>query len=230
MPEEHNRVLTDHCADLLFCPTQTAVENLRQEGVTRGVHEVGDPMYDAVLMFSQKATEHSRILHDLSLEKGCYLLLTIHRAYNTDDPQTLKAILSALGSVGETIVFPVHPRTRQKLKDYDLLADISAHKNLMLIDPIDYLDMLILEQNARMILTDSGGVQKEAFFFAVPCLTLRPETEWVETVNSGWNILVDIDEKRISAGLRHSFPAADQRPEMFGNGHSAVAIARILGE
>lgn len=229
MPEEHNRVLTDHCADLLFCPTKTAVENLAAEGLTRGVHEVGDPMYDAVLMFSQKARERSTILQKLGLKNGCYLLGTIHRAYNTDDPQILKAIFLALQDIDETIVFPLHPRTRQKVMDYGLLDDISTQRNLLLIDPVDYLDMLILEQNARMILTDSGGVQKEAFFFAVPCLTLRPETEWVETVRSGWNLLVGVDPEKISAGLQHTFPAADQRPAMFGNGHSASAIAQILG-
>lgn len=229
MPEEHNRVLTDHCADLLFCPTKTAVENLAAEGLTRGVHEVGDPMYDAVLMFSQKARERSTILQKLGLKNGCYLLGTIHRAYNTDDPQILKAIFLALQDIDETIVFPLHPRTRQKVMDYGLLDDISTQSNLLLIDPVDYLDMLILEQNARMILTDSGGVQKEAFFFAVPCLTLRPETEWVETVRSGWNLLVGVDPEKISAGLQHTFPSADQRPAMFGNGHSAFAIAQILG-
>lgn len=228
MPEEHNRVLTDHCADLLFCPTTTAVENLTKEGITAGVHQVGDPMYDAILMFSQRAKERSSILQDLGLKKGSYLLLTIHRAYNTDDPETLGTILAALQTVSEMIVFPVHPRTRQKLQDFDLLKNASAQKNLMLIDPVDYLDMLILEQNARMILTDSGGVQKEAFFFAVPCLTLRPETEWVETVTSGWNILVGVDSNKIAAGLQHSFPSVEQQPEMFGNGQSAIAIATIL--
>lgn len=230
MPEEHNRVLTDHCADLLFCPTKTAVENLATEGIISGVHEVGDPMYDAVLMFSQKAGERSTILQRLGLKNGCYLLATIHRAYNTDDPKVLKSILSVLQDVNETIVFPVHPRTQQKIRDYGLLGDISTRRNLVLIDPVDYLDMLVLEQNARMILTDSGGVQKEAFFFAVPCLTLRPETEWVETVSSGWNLLVDVDPKRISAGLQHTFPSADQRPQMFGDGRSALAIAQILGQ
>lgn len=227
MPEEHNRVLADHCADLLFCPTRTAVENLAKEGLTTGVHQVGDPMYDAVLMFSQKAKERPSIIKKLGLKQGCYLLVTIHRAYNTDDPAALRAILSALQAANETVVFPVHPRTRQKLKEYDL--ESSLQENLLLIDPVDYLDMLILEQNARMILTDSGGIQKEAFFFAVPCMTLRPETEWVETVQSGWNLLAGIDEKKILGGLKHTFPPADRQPELFGNGHSAAAIARLLG-
>lgn len=230
MPEEHNRVLTDHCADLLFCPTKTAVENLAREGLTRGVHEVGDPMYDAVLLFSQKARERSKILQDLGLQKGCYVLATIHRAYNTDDPEILQTIFSALQDVKEPVVFPVHPRTRQKLRDYGLMDNVSSRENLILIDPVDYLDMLTLEQNARIILTDSGGIQKEAYFFAVPCLTLRPETEWVETVQSGWNLLVGFDREKIAAGLHHTFPSAGQQPGLFGDGHSADAITRILGQ
>ena len=238
MPEEHNRVLTDHCADLLFCPTKTAVENLAKEGLTEGVYEVGDPMYDAVLMFSEKAKQCSTILHDLGLKKGGYLLATIHRAYNTDDPQTLKAIFSALTSINELVIFPIHPRTQQKIKELGFLNQKSktcaepgrSIENPKLIDPVSYLDMLILEQNARMILTDSGGVQKEAYFFSVPCLTLRSETEWVETVSNGWNLLVGVDPEQILAGLKHVFPAKDQSPVLFGNGRSAHEIVRILGE
>jgi UDP-N-acetylglucosamine 2-epimerase len=227
MPEEHNRVLTDHCADLLFCPTKTAVGNLAKEGLTKGVYEVGDPMYDAVLMFSEKAKQRSTILHDLGLKKGGYLLATIHRAYNTDDPQTLKAIFSALNSINEIMVFPIHPRTRQKIQDYGLLNDAAAVNNLRLIDPVSYLDMLILEQNARLILTDSGGVQKEAYFFGIPCLTLRPETEWVETVQSGWNILVGADVEKIVL-LSQTFMPPVSHPAFYGNGQAVTQIIRIL--
>jgi UDP-N-acetylglucosamine 2-epimerase len=230
MPEEHNRVLTDHCADLLLCPTKTAADNLAREDLTKGVHLVGDPMYDAVLMFSEKAKQRSTIMHDLGLEKGGYLLATIHRAYNTDEPQTLKAIFSALTSIDEAVIFPVHPRTRQKLQDYGLLDHDSARGNLKVIDPVNYLDMLNLERNARLILTDSGGMQKEAYFFSVPCLTLRPETEWVETAQSGWNLLVGTEPGRILAGLQHVFPSPDQHPMLFGDGRSASEIVRILGE
>ncbi len=228
MPEEHNRVLTDHCADLLFCPTKTSVENLAKEGLTKGVYQVGDPMYDAVLMFSEKAKQRSMILQDLGLPKKSYLLATIHRAYNTDDIQTLQLVLSVLLSIDEPVVFPIHPRTRQKLLDSDILARASMNSNLRLIDPVSYLDMLILEQNARLIMTDSGGVQKEAFFFAVPCLTLRPETEWIETTESNWNLLVGIDPDRILAGLRHEFPNTHSFVELFGNGKSAHEIVRLL--
>ena len=228
MPEEHNRVLSDHCADLLFCPTQTAVDNLAREGLTAGVHQVGDPMYDAVLMFSERARQRSTILQDLQLEKGGYLLATVHRAYNTDDPRALGAILSTLASIDESVVFPMHPRTRQKLQDHGLLGSAADLGQLKIIDPVDYLDMLVLEQNARLILTDSGGVQKEAFFFAVPCLTLRPETEWVETVESGWNLLVGTEPERILAGLQHHFPAPVGQPALFGDGRSAQAIVQLL--
>lgn len=229
MPEEHNRVITDHCADLLFCPTNTAVDNLCKEGLTRGVHLVGDPMYDAVLMFRETARQRSTVLQDLALQEGGYLLVTIHRAYNTDNPETLAVLLSALVAAEEKVVFPVHPRTRKKLREYGLLTNLTDAPNLLLIEPVDYLDMLMLEENARVILTDSGGIQKEAFFFGVPCLTLRPETEWVETVDSGWNLLVGFDLDKISTGLKHSFPTATERTHPFGNGQSAAEIVRILG-
>lgn len=228
MPEEHNRVLTDHCADLLFCPTKNAVENLGREGLTKGVHQVGDPMYDAVLMFSERARQRSTIMQKLNLKRGGYVLATVHRAYNTDIPKNLEAILSALHSIKETVVFPVHPRTRQKLEDHGLLDHISFNGHLIIIDPVDYLDMLFLEQNARLILTDSGGVQKEAFFFAVPCLTLRPETEWVETVESGWNLLVGTERDQIIMGLKHRFPIHNEYSRIFGNGQSSTHIVQIL--
>lgn len=246
MPEEHNRVLTDHCADLLFCPTQTAVDNLAKEGITQGVHLVGDTMYDAVLQFGENARQCSTILQDLGLQPKGYLLATVHRQSNTDNPENLRSILAAFAEIEEPVIFPVHPRTRQKIVELGLYNPSTglgtspkfetcaepgrSIRNPKFIDPVTYLDMLILEQNARLILTDSGGVQKEAFFFAVPCLTLRPETEWAETVQSGWNLLVGVEPERILAGLQHSFPCADQRPALFGNGQSAHAIVDILGE
>ncbi len=226
MPEEHNRVLTDHCADKLFCPTQTAVDNLAKEGLTQGVHRVGDPMYDAVLLFAERAAQRSTILQDLGLTRGGYLLATVHRAYNTDDPANLAAILSAFATLEEPVIFPIHPRTRQKMQDFGL--DSIQSSNLRFIEPVGYLDMLLLEQHARRILTDSGGVQKEAYFFGVPCLTLRPETEWVETVTSGWNLLVGTEAARIRAGVQHTFPEQTAPPELFGDGHAAQKIAGLL--
>jgi UDP-N-acetylglucosamine 2-epimerase len=226
MPEEHNRVLTDHCSDLLFCPTQTAVENLSREGINEGVHLVGDTMYDAVLQFGEIATRRSRILQSLELEPKKYLLTTLHRAYNTDNPGNLKNILAVYQQVEDTVIFPIHPRTMQAIKT----ARIAVPGNVRVIDPVGYLDMLVLEKNARLILTDSGGIQKEAYFFRVPCLTLRPETEWIETVESGWNLLVGSEPGRITEGIyRHEWP--DTQPASFyGDGHASEKIAHLLDE
>ena len=226
MPEEHNRVLTDHCADLLFCPTQTAVENLSRENITQGVHWVGDTMYDAVLAFAEAARQRSTILRDLKLQPGGYLLATLHRPYNTDIRPNLESILSAFGQLDEPVVFPVHPRTRGKLAEFGLLD--SLPRNLRLIEPVGYLDMLALEQNARRILTDSGGMQKEAFFFAVPCITLRPETEWVETVAAGWNVLAGADAEKIVAAARVWQPPQGSPPRIFGDGRTAYQIAGLI--
>jgi len=228
MPEEHNRVLADHCADLLLCPTKTAVNNLAKEGITWGVNLVGDVMYDAVLQFVEIAEQRSTIMQNLGLEPGSYLLATIHRPYNTDVPEKLHNILTAFADIEEPVVFPVHPRTRQRIAAYGLDNLQSATRNPMFIEPVGYLDMLTLEKNARMILTDSGGVQKEAYFFAVPCITLRPETEWVETVDAGWNLLVGTDTSRILWAVKeHRWP--DDRPSpIFGDGQAANKVIAAL--
>lgn len=226
MPEEHNRVLTDHCSDLLFCPTQAAVDNLSREGIDEGVHLVGDTMYDAVLQFGELALQRSKILQSLKLEPKKYLLTTLHRAYNTDDPGNLNNILTAYQKVEDTIIFPIHPRTKQAIKT----AGIAIPRNVHVIDPVGYLDMLVLEKNARLILTDSGGMQKEAYFFRVPCLTLRPETEWIETVKSGWNLLVGSEPGRIIDGIyRHDWPD-NQPPSFYGDGHASEKIVQLLDQ
>lgn len=226
MPEEHNRVLTDHCADLLFCPTRTAVDNLAHEGITKGVHRVGDTMYDAVLQFAEIARQRSTILQDLEIEPKEYLLVTVHRPYNTDSPENLQAILSAFGELDEPIVFPVHPRTLKMLKTFNLNSKI---ENLKLIEPVGYLDMLMLEQNARLILTDSGGMQKEAYFFAVPCVTLRPETEWVETVEAGWNVVVGASTPYIINAVRDIHCELRRGSNnSFGDGDAATRICNVL--
>lgn len=225
MPEEHNRVLTDHCADLLFCPTQSAVNWLAQEGITQGVHLVGDVMYGAVLYNVGLAQERSTILNELDLHPQDFLLATLHRPYNTDNVQRLENILAAFLEIGEPIIFPVHPRTRQRITALNREFDRS---NIRMIAPVSYLDMLVLEQNARLILTDSGGVQKEAYFMAVPCITLRPETEWVETVQSGWNLLADADpEKIVSTATGHLWPS-QAPPPVFGDGWAAEKIIQLL--
>ena len=228
MPEEHNRVLTDHCSDLLFCPTQTAVDNLAREGITQGVHLVGDTMYDAVLQFAEIARQRSTILQDLGLKPKGYLLATVHRPYNTDDPDRLRSILEAFAEIGEPVIFPVHPRTRQRMADLGLDNPQSAIRNPKLIEPVGYLDMLMLEQNARLILTDSGGMQKEAYFFGVPCATLRPETEWVETVEAGWNVLAGTSLDAILGAIHdHRWPVEVPAP-IFGTGRSAHVIVNLL--
>lgn len=228
MPEEHNRVLTDHCSDLLFCPTQTAVDNLAREGITQGMHLVGDTMYDAVLQFTEVARERSTILQDLGLKPKEYLLATVHRPYNTDVSENLRDILTAFVETGERVVFPVHPRTRQRIAEFGLEDMLTCqHSNVRLIAPVGYLDMLTLEQHARLILTDSGGMQKEAYFFAVPCVTLRPETEWVETVQVGWNLVVGAEPRYIFEAI-NSQAWPESRPPLFGNGNSAYQIVEIL--
>jgi UDP-N-acetylglucosamine 2-epimerase len=237
MPEEYNRVLTDHCADLLFCPTQTAVENLAREGITKGVFWVGDTMYDAVLQFAEIAQHRSTIMKRLGLEPKHFLLATVHRPYNTDDPAILDSILTVFREQSETIVFPVHPRTRACIEKFGLISPGSSsnlsqpcaeNMQLRLIDPVGYLDMLVLEQNARLILTDSGGMQKEAYFFGVPCLTLRPETEWVETVEAGWNILVGVDPLKIALTIKEYSWPTQLPPPLFGNGDTASRICSLL--
>lgn len=185
MPEEHNRILTDHCANHLFCPTEKAVQNLAKEGIREGVCLVGDTMYDAVLMFSEKAEHCSTVLDRLSLQSKAYYLATVHRPYNTDNESSMKILIEAFGQMGSVVVFPVHPRTRARMADFRL----ALPSNLLVTDPVGYLDMLVLQRHARVVLTDSGGIQKEACFVGTPCVTLRSETEWVETVQSGWNIL-----------------------------------------
>ena len=226
MPEEHNRVLTDRVADLLFCPTQTAVDNLAREGIAKGVHMVGDVMYDAVVHNASLAEARSDLRARLGLEPGSYALATVHRPGNTDDPVRLRSILAALAEIEMPVVFPMHPRTRQRMAKMGL-SPTSGARNPRFIDPVGYLDMLALEKNASLILTDSGGVQKEAYFFAVPCVTLREETEWVETVQAGWNRLVGADPVAIVQASRDFRPAGSP-PSVFGDGHAAERIAQVL--
>lgn len=223
MPEEHNRVLTDHAADLLFCPTQTAVNHLAAEGVTRGVYLTGDVMYDAVLYNSDLAESRSDVLARWGLTPKKYLLATVHRPQNTDDPGALSSILTALGQLEETVIFPAHPRTQVALKRYGL--ELPA--NVRLMNAVGYLDMLVLENHARLILTDSGGVQKEAYFFAVPCVTLREETEWVETVDAGWNVLVGSDPAQIMTAVRRLAPSGEPAA-FFGDGQASAKVVKIL--
>jgi UDP-N-acetylglucosamine 2-epimerase len=245
MPEEINRLLTDHLSAFLFCPTDQAVQNLLKEGIederTRNVKNVGDVMYDSILYYSKIAEKKSTILKDLDLVAAKdphipqsaipipnYYLATLHRAENTDDPKRLLSILKALDELAKKIpvILPLHPRTRKMMNSYHLF---SKFKNLRCVEPVSYLNMLKLEKNAKAILTDSGGVQKEAYWFKVPCLTLREETEWVETIKHGWNKLVGSNGKRIvKAVSQFTGKSLQSKPGIFGDGKAGEKIVRIL--
>ena len=233
MPEEHNRVLTDHCADLLFCPTQTAVDLLAAEGVTQGVHLVGDVMFDAARQFAEVATARSTIVARLGLAPRGYALATLHRPYNTDDPARLRLVLDALNRLELPVVFPVHPRTRARLAEMGT-AECAGQTatGLRCVEPVGYLDMVMLERHARLIVTDSGGVQKEAFFYQVPCVTLRQETEWVELVELGWNRLAPpVNTPLLVNTVTDALTSLPKRGENpYGDGRSAERIVRILME
>jgi UDP-GlcNAc3NAcA epimerase len=231
MPEEINRVLTDHISELLFAPTKLAVENLQHEGIREGsIRLVGDVMYDAAIFYAERAEIRSKVLHRLNLQTKGYLLATVHRAENTDFPERLKSIFSALSQVGIgiPIIFPIHPRTREVLLKEHGIAD--AARGIRFIDPVGYLDMIMLERNARLIATDSGGVQKEAFFFSVPCVTLRSETEWQESIDLGWNRLASPAGSEPIATIiltaLSELPVEKHNP--YGNGRAAERIVQDL--
>jgi UDP-GlcNAc3NAcA epimerase len=224
MPEEINRVVADHLSDLLLCPSGTAVANLAAEGISRGVHLVGDVMLDVLMWAKPKAEANApKILSRLRLDKGGYLLATIHRSENTDDGARLAGIVSALNSLDEPVVFPIHPRARKAL--HAASCELGPHVHA--IDPVGYLDMIGLAGAARMVLTDSGGLQKEAYWLGVPCLTLRNETEWVETITTGWNTLVGSDATRITAAVRSGSPP-EARPSLYGDGIAAGRCVALL--
>ncbi len=223
MPEETNRVLTDHASDLLLCPTPLAVANLAREGITRGVLLVGDPMADAVRLFAPAGAARAASLHArLGLSPGRYAVATVHRPKTTDDPACLAGVLGALAALDLPVVLPLHPRTRSRLP-----ADFAPGPALRLVEPLGYLDLLGLVGGARQVLTDSGGLQKEAYLLGVPCVTLREETEWVETLDAGWNVLAGADPARIREASRALRPPA-ARPELYGDGHASDRIAAAL--
>ena len=226
MPEEINRVVTDHVSELLFIPSQVGLQNLKREGVTSGLHVVGDIMVDAVQYFLPKAQFKSEQLAKMQLTPGAYYYATIHRPHNTDTPQNLQNIIQAFQKLDRPVVFPVHPRTDKMLQKYE----ICMGKNILKLKPQGYLDNLMFLQNAHAVLTDSGGLQKEAFYVKTPCITIRPETEWVETVERGWNRLLDPprSEDIIQAVKGIQIPA-NQLP-VYGKGDTAGLIEKILAK
>jgi len=212
---------------MLFCPTEAAVRNLRNEGATSVLSLVGDVMYDSALHFAALSDERSTILRDLALEPKTYVLATCHRAENTDEAANLEQILRGLSLIAEKmkVVLPLHPRTRNMIERSGL-TDLAAR--LEIVEPVSYLDMIALEKNAAFIVTDSGGVQKEAFFFSVPCITMRKETEWTETVDIGWNILTGPDAAKIRAAFDGHFDIAKAGARPYGAGNAASLIRDAL--
>jgi UDP-GlcNAc3NAcA epimerase len=230
MPEEINRILSDRVSSLLFCPTESAVSNLGKEGFEQGIHNVGDVMYDVALFYRARAREQSQIIQSLGLTSGNFALATCHRAENTDDAQRLGGILEALGEISNIlpVVFPLHPRTKKLIENYGYSQFLDQ---LVVTDPLSFLDMVALEQSAKIILTDSGGVQKEAFFYEIPCVTMRDETEWVETIHCGANILVGSNREKILKAVNHILnneliPSFTGSP--YGQGSAAKKIMKIL--
>lgn len=223
MPEEINRLVTDQLSELLFCPSQTAVDNLAAEGITKGVYLVGDVMADALKLVTAWAKTHSTILSQLDLEERGYYLATVHRPENTDNTSRLKGILAAFEALPAPLIFPIHPRTRKAIET----LGYTPSAQVRFIEPVGYLDMVRLQGSARMILTDSGGIQKEAYWLGIPCVTLRDETEWVETVQAGWNILAGADTGAIIDKVS-SYRLPATRPSLYGEGQAGVRCVELL--
>lgn len=248
MPEEQNRVLTDHISNLLLCPTQNAVDNLARENIIESVFNTGDVMYDSVLRYMETANIRIGFAKcvktvdrcaDLDLQPSVeicdiksdnYILATIHRAENTDNTDGLKTIIESLNDSPYPVIFPVHPRTRKCIRDaLDLLAERRA--NILFIEPVGYLEMLILTENAKKVVTDSGGLQKEAYFLRTPCITLRDETEWAETLIGGWNTLTPMDRDTIVKNISAEFDREGTEQRLyFGDGKASERIADIVSK
>jgi UDP-GlcNAc3NAcA epimerase len=224
MPEEVNRVVADHVSSWLFAPSEAAAGQLRGEGITTGVHVVGDIMLDALQLHGERATVRSSVLERLGLQPKRYYVATVHRAENTEDPVRLDGIFDGLARLDLPVVLPLHPRTRERAK----ALRISPSATVRVLDPVGYLDMLALQAQAVCVLTDSGGVQKEAYYLRVPCVTLRDETEWVETVATGWNVLAGTRPERIVAAVHARATDGASHPSLYGDGKTAPRIVGIL--
>lgn len=224
MPEEINRILTDHMSEILFAPTNHAISNLKNEGITKNVFHVGDIMYDYLIKIT-KIIDKSKILQEKNLKSKEYILFTMHRQSNTDNLSNITNIISALSSVDETIIFSAHPRTLKIINKHN----IQIGKNIIILKPIGYFDFLHLEKNAKKIITDSGGIQKEAYIFKVPCITLREDTEWVETVDDDWNILVGASKEKIINAI-NNFSPNNKQFNHFGDGNANKKIIKIINK
>ena len=225
MPEEINRVLTDHVSNWLFCPSEHSRQTLAGEGIRDGVYNVGDVMYDVMLWHLGLVDQRKKLLDELGLIRKNYALATIHRVENADSPEKLRQIFSAFDQLeqnGLTVALPLHPRTQKALHG----SGINTGRVHVMV-PVSYEDMLCLETNAHVIITDSGGIQKEAYWLGVPCITVREETEWVETVEAGWNLLAGSDPDRIVGAVERA-QINGNRPSLYGNGDAAEKIVEIL--
>ena len=223
MPEEINRILTDHISDYLFAPTLNAMENIKSENLYGKPFLVGDVMYDSLLYYGKIADQKSRILNNLKLKQKEYILLTLHRPYNVDNIQKLQNIFSALKQTKRFIVLPVHPRSCKMIESTNIIIP----ENISIIEPLGYLDFIFLQKHSEKIITDSGGIQKEAYLNGIPCITIRPETEWIETVKAGWNVLVGDKKDQLIENCLH-FKPSHNRPRYFGDGDSSKKIISIL--
>lgn len=230
MPEEINRIVADHVSTWCFCPSDVSVRQLASEGVAKNVYNVGDIMADSVRLFGPKAHAQSRILERLELEPKCFALATCHRPVNTDCEANLRTILEAFSAMAVPVVLPLHPRTMGAVMRYEMGDWLHSQKNIRLIEPVGYLDMLQLQQNAALIMTDSGGVQKEAYYCHTPCLTLRAETEWVETVDVGWNMLCKTDASEIADRSKIMLALSEtmKHPNIYGDGFTSKHIVHEL--
>jgi UDP-GlcNAc3NAcA epimerase len=227
MPEERNRVVTDHLSELLLCSSENAAENLRAESISGKVEVVGDVMVDVAMRRQPSAREDTATLAEHGLMAGAYVLLSAHRAGNVDDPVRLRALVQLIEALPTPVLFPVHPRTRTRLTDAGFLRELEAIDGLLITEPLGYLEFSALLCQARAVLTDSGGVQKEAYLAGVPCVTLRATTEWVETVQSGWNTLVDLDPAAALGALEREPPK--EHPQLYGDGHAAERCVEAIG-
>jgi UDP-N-acetylglucosamine 2-epimerase len=226
MPEELNRVLADHASDLLLCSSQVAVENLRRERVAGAIEKVGDVMVDVALAIQPRARSRLDLVTARGVQPGEYVLATAHRAGNVDVPDRLRALVELLLAIPLPVVFPVHPRTLARLQDTGLYHRLQRSERIVLTPPLGYLELTALLCSAQAALTDSGGLQKEAYLAGIKCITLRPSTEWTETVDHGWNVLVDLDGEAALAALRRDPPA--ERPQLYGDGHAADRVVAAL--